>query len=234
MPSGVSPNLFMMRSESEPWLVPILIDTPRSRQRSTTGLNFSSIRSNSSAYCASEYSRTPETLLICEVTRVDPHLVGVQCGLHRGSRAEMDVGHERHVHAHSQQPPLDLAQRACIGRRWRGNPHDLATHLHKPQRLSQRGLDIFGQRGSHRLHPDRVVATHAYLAHHHLARLAPAVGIGIRHVRQLYRAADRIHIQCCIQYIIPCRPHADIFLFSIFQAYDDLTYILYASASIQS
>ena len=72
------------------------------------------------------------------------------------------------------------------------------------QRLREGRVDVLGQRGGHRLDADRVVAAHGHVADHDHAGLAPAVGIYIRHVGQFYRAADRVHIQCCIQYIIPC------------------------------
>ena len=53
MPSGESPKRFMIRSLSEPWLVPMRIATPRSMQSFTSGVKRSRIRSNSAAYSAS-------------------------------------------------------------------------------------------------------------------------------------------------------------------------------------
>ena len=63
MPSGESPKRFMMRSDSEPWLVPIRIATPFSRQRRTSGRKRSATRSSSAAYSASPYSRTSNFFL---------------------------------------------------------------------------------------------------------------------------------------------------------------------------
>ncbi len=37
MPSGESPKRFMIRSDNEPWLVPIRIATPSSFARRTSG-----------------------------------------------------------------------------------------------------------------------------------------------------------------------------------------------------
>ena len=56
MPSGVSPNLLIMRSESDPWLVPIRMAVPYSLQILTSGENLSRMRCSSPAYCASVYS----------------------------------------------------------------------------------------------------------------------------------------------------------------------------------
>ncbi|OGX40673.1 MAG: hypothetical protein A3C53_00155 [Omnitrophica WOR_2 bacterium RIFCSPHIGHO2_02_FULL_68_15] len=58
----MSPKRFMMRSESEPWLVPSRIARPKRRHFSTSGVNTSSIRASSSAYCASVYSCTANRL----------------------------------------------------------------------------------------------------------------------------------------------------------------------------
>ena len=58
IPSGVSPNRFMMRSLRLPWFVPMRIAMPRSLQSRTSGVNRSRILSISAAYSASVYSRT--------------------------------------------------------------------------------------------------------------------------------------------------------------------------------
>ena len=58
MPSGESPKRFIMRSLSEPWLVPMRMARPSFLHNSTSGVNFSLIRANSAAYCASVYSLT--------------------------------------------------------------------------------------------------------------------------------------------------------------------------------
>ncbi len=63
MPSGVSPKRFRMRSESEPWLVPMRMARPSSLQRRTSGRKRSATRSSSSAYWASSYSRTANFFL---------------------------------------------------------------------------------------------------------------------------------------------------------------------------
>jgi hypothetical protein len=53
----------MIRSEREPWLVPMRMAMPRARHFSTRGPKRSSMRRSSAAYSASEYSRTAKRLL---------------------------------------------------------------------------------------------------------------------------------------------------------------------------
>jgi len=48
MPRGLSPKRFMMRSESEPWLVPMRRARPSSLARRTSGRKRSATRSSSS------------------------------------------------------------------------------------------------------------------------------------------------------------------------------------------
>ena len=49
MPLGVSPYRLMMRSESEPWFVPMRMARPNALHLSTSGVKRSRMRSNSSA-----------------------------------------------------------------------------------------------------------------------------------------------------------------------------------------
>lgn len=63
MPRGVSPKRFMIRSDSDPWLVPMRIALPSCLQSLTSGVNFSLIRCNSSLYCWSVYSRVSNFFL---------------------------------------------------------------------------------------------------------------------------------------------------------------------------
>ncbi len=63
MPRAVSPKRFMMRSLSEPWLVPMRMARFSCLQRSTRGVKRSSMRFSSSAYCSSPYSLTAKRLL---------------------------------------------------------------------------------------------------------------------------------------------------------------------------
>ena len=46
----------MMRSQSEPWFVPMRMARFSRLHSSTSGVNFSSMRFNSAAYCSSVYS----------------------------------------------------------------------------------------------------------------------------------------------------------------------------------
>ena len=49
IPLGVSPKRFMIRSDSEPWLVPMRRERPSALARRTSGVNASCSRSSSSA-----------------------------------------------------------------------------------------------------------------------------------------------------------------------------------------
>ena len=49
MPSAVSPYRLMMRSDSDPWLVPIRMALPRVLHLRTNGVNFTRMRDNSSS-----------------------------------------------------------------------------------------------------------------------------------------------------------------------------------------
>ena len=99
-------------------------------------------------------------LLVGEVARVDAHFLDVLGSFHGRGWAEMDVGYERRLYAHTAQPAFDLADRFGVGHGRRGDAHDLTAGVHQAQRLGQRRLDVLRARGSHGLNANGLVTAH--------------------------------------------------------------------------
>ena len=138
MPSGVSPNRFMMRSLSEPWFVPmrmaalelLRLDDER-REFFLDALQLGGV------------------LLVVVFLDGKFFGVGVVAGIHaddfdpfhrfhRGFGLEMDVGDDRHVAALLAQFGDDVLQIRRVLHRRRGDAHDLAADGDEFERLLAR------------------------------------------------------------------------------------------------
>ena len=106
---------------------------------------------------------------LLDVAGVDAH--GGASGIDRGEdvlRLEVDVGDHRDLAVLG-----DLGQRVGVLLPRAGDPDDVAAGRGQLGDLLQRGVDVVGLGGAHRLHRDRVVAADADVADHELTGLAP-------------------------------------------------------------
>ena len=164
MPSAVSPKRFMMRSESEPWLVPMRSARPSSLQRRTSGRKRAGRALHLFAPLGVAVLAHRELLLVGEVARVDAHLLDVLGGDQRGVRREVDVGDQRHADAAPPQLAADLREVLGLLERGRGDARDLAAGLHHALDLRDGRVRVERVGRRHRLHAHGVRAADADVA----------------------------------------------------------------------
>ncbi len=120
-----------------------------------------------------------ELLRIGKVAGIDTNLISPQRGLHCGVRAEVYVRDKRHPDAFGLEASANIAERTGIGRRRRGDSHDLASRLDETKRLRHLGVDVSRARGRHRLHANRVGTADADIPDHYLVGLPALVRIRV-------------------------------------------------------
>src|SRR5207249_12280670 len=97
-------------------------------------------------------------------------------GFHGRRRAEVDVRYQRYVDAPGAEATLDFADCFGIGSRRSGDPDDLAASVYQANCLRQRGVDVLGTGGGHRLHADGLRAADGDIANSDFPRHASLVG----------------------------------------------------------
>ena len=116
----------MMRSESEPWLVPIRIAIPRCLAQPNQGREAFPNPLQFGGVLFIRVFDDLELLRVGVIPRVDPNFFDPLRRLHGGFRFEMNVGHDRHVAAAAAQTAHDMFQIRRVLDRRRGDSHDLA------------------------------------------------------------------------------------------------------------
>ena len=179
MPAGVSPKRFMMRSESEPWLVPMRMAMPRALQSSTSGLKVSSMRASSSSYWSSVYSRMANFFLSAK-------LPGLTRTFSTHCAASMAASGLKWMSATmgTSQPAaselgLDVLEIGGVLHRRRGDADDFAADLDEVEGLLHALARVHRVAGEHRLDADGIGPADADLADLDLAGMAALVVVRI-------------------------------------------------------
>ena len=107
----------------------------------------------------------------------------------------MDIGDERHMATGGTHIAGDVSEVGGVGLGLGGDADDFAAHLGEAQNLGNAGRSVPGVGGDHGLDAHRVSATHAQIAHQHLA--GGPTGVAEK-VRTVGHGRLRDHLQRCI------------------------------------
>ena len=110
-----------------------------------------------------------ELLRIGIIPRIDPNLIDPFRRFHGGFGLEMNVCDDRHITAALTQTFYNVLEIARVFNGRRGDPDNFTTGGGKLHRLLDRHLRVHCVARDHRLDPDRICATDADVADHHLA-----------------------------------------------------------------
>ena len=170
-----------MRSDREPWLEPMRIARPCSRQNRTRGVNSSLRRSSSSRYSASEYSRTSNFFLSTKL----PGLIRIFSTHLAASIAASGLkwisatrGTWQPAARNSREIFSKLAAYALV---WavRRIISQLQSLLHAGIRIPRIGRQ-------HGLDPDGIGTAHPHIPHHDFTGYAARISIRTRTIGRLH------------------------------------------------
>jgi hypothetical protein len=109
-----------------------------------------------------------ELLRIGIIPRIDSYLIDPFRCFHGGFGLEMNVRDDRHIAAAVAQTFYNVLEIARVFNGRRGDPDNFATGGSKLHRLLDRHFRVHRVARDHRLDPDRICATDADVADHHL------------------------------------------------------------------